>query len=328
VVVPEERPPLLRQSAPALPPRPAPPAVRAWLAPLGPTVVSADWPLVSDVFLPAHPHDAGEAAAVRRAFKEFVKVAGYGTRPAAERDFASFVRSVMDSAAWLRCMLRCNPGRVPLVPHPAAELPFVAGEKENAYLEDWHTRLRHRPAVPFGHSLALANFGGVGPLIALASVGPATSPADLALEAARRARAELVSARRAGHGAIFPTVRSGIALTLARDPLVPAMVTRCATPRLLTYEDPPVVHQQQSLLQAFPCHPIQGTAYYMLTAAIVSGLLRAYRETHRVFEPSPCYDDLTRKFKVDDLAPGDRGAADALGGVRRHREGGALGGRP
>jgi len=29
----------------------------------------------------------------------------------------------------------------------------------------------------------------------------------------------------------------------------------------------------------------------MLTAAIVYGLLRAYRETHRVFEPSPCYND-------------------------------------
>jgi len=131
---------------------------------------------------------------VWRAFKEFAKVAGYGTRLAAERDFASFVRSVGDIAAWLRCMLRCNPGRVLLVPHPAAELPFVYGEEEYAYLEDWHARLRHRPAVPFSHSLALANFGGVGPLIALASVGPATAPAELAMEAARRARGELVSA--------------------------------------------------------------------------------------------------------------------------------------
>jgi len=209
-------------------------------------------------------------------------------------------------------MLRCNPGRVLLVPHPAAELSFVAGEEEYAYLEDWRTRLRHRPAVPFGHSLALANFGGVGPLIALASVGPATAPADLALEATRRVRGELVSARRAGHGAIFMPVRSGIAVTPARAPLPPAMFTRCATPRLRTYEYPPVVHQQQSLLQAFPCHPIQGTVYVMLTAAIVSGLLRAYRETHRVFEPSPCYYDLTRKFKVDDLAPGDRAAPGAL----------------
>jgi len=219
-------------------------------------VASADWLLVSDVFLQAHPHDAGEAAAVWRAFKEFAKVAGYGTRPAAERDFASFVRSVGDSAAWLRCMLRCNPERVVLVPHPAAKLPFVAGEEEIAYLEDWHARLRHRPAVPFCHYLALANFGGVGPLIALASVGPATAPADLALEAARRARGELVSARRAGHGAILLSVRSGIALTLARAPLPPAMVRRCATPRVLTYEYPPVVHQQQLLLQAIPCHPI------------------------------------------------------------------------
>jgi len=209
-------------------------------------------------------------------------------------------------------MLRCIPGRVLLVPHPAAELPFVAGEEEYAYLEDWHIRIRHRPAVPFGHSLALAYFGGVGLLIALASVAPATATAVLALEAARRARGELVSARRAGHGAIFLSVRSGIALTPARAPLPPAMVTRCATPRLLTYENPPVVHQQQSLLQAFPCHPIQDTAYVMLTAAIVSGLLRAYRETHSVFEPSPCNYDLKRKFKVDDLAPGDRAAAEAL----------------
>ena len=90
------------------------------------------------------------------------------------------------------------------------------------------------------------------------------------------------------------------------------MATRCATPRQLTYEYPPVVHQEQSLLQASPCHPIQGTAYVILTADIVSGLLRAYRETHRVFEPPPCYYDLTRKFKVDDLAPGDSCAADAL----------------
>jgi len=90
------------------------------------------------------------------------------------------------------------------------------------------------------------------------------------------------------------------------------MAPRCATPRLLTYEYPPVIHQQQSLFQAYPCHPIQGTAHVMMTAAIVSGLLRAYRETHRVFEPSPCYYALTRKFSVDDLASGDRSAADAF----------------
>jgi len=36
------------------------------------------------------------------------------------------------------------------------------------------------------------------------------------------------------------------------------------------------------------------------------------RETHRIFEPSPCYHDLTRKFKVNILAPRDRAAADAL----------------
>jgi len=209
-------------------------------------------------------------------------------------------------------MLRCNTGRVLLVPHPAAELPFVAGGEKYAYLEDWHSRLRHRPTVPFGHSLVLVNFGGVGPWRALSPVGPPTAPADLALEAARRSRGELVSTRVAGHGAILLPVRSGIGLAPARTPFPPAMASRCATPRLLTYEYPPVIHQQQSLLQAYPCHPMQGTANVMMTAAIVSGLLRAYRETHRVLEPSPCYYALTGAFSVDDLASGDRSAADAL----------------
>jgi len=209
-------------------------------------------------------------------------------------------------------MLRCKPGRVLLVPHPAAELPFVAGDEEYAYLEDWHARLRHRPAVPFGHFWALVEFGGVGPLLSLAPAAPATAPADLALEAARRARGELVSARRAGHGAIFLPVRSGICLTPARAPLSPAMAARCATPTLLMYDYPPVVHQQQSFLHAYSCHPIQGTAYVMMTAAIVSGLVCAYRETHHDFEPSPCYYSLTGKFSVGDLAPGDGSVADAL----------------
>ena len=120
-----------------------------------------------------------------------------------------------------------------------------------------------------------------------------------------------MSARRAGHGAIFLPVHSGICLTPARAPLSPATAARCAKPRLLTYEYPPVVHQQQSLLQACPCHPIQGTAYVMMTAAIVSRVLRAYRETHRVFEPSLCYNSLTGKFSVGDLAPGDIAVAEA-----------------
>jgi len=209
-------------------------------------------------------------------------------------------------------MLRCNSVRALLVPHPAAELPFVVGGEENAYLEDWHSRLRHRPAVPFGHSLALVNFRGVGPELALIPVGPPTAPADLALEAARRSRGELVSTRRAGHGAILLPVRSGIGLAPARAPLPPAIATRCATPRQLTYEYPPVIHQQQFLLLAYPWHPIQGTAYVIMTAAIVSGLIRAYRETHSVFEPSPCYYALPEKFSVDDLASGDRSSADAL----------------
>jgi len=60
-----------------------------------------------------------------------VKTGKCGTvRILAERDFASFVHSVGDSAAWLCCMLRCNPRRVLLVPHPAAELPCVAGEED------------------------------------------------------------------------------------------------------------------------------------------------------------------------------------------------------
>jgi len=238
--------------------------------------------------------------------------AGYDARPAADRNFGSFIRSVGSSAAWLRCMLRCNAGRVLFVPHPAAELPFVAGGEEYAHLEDWHSRLRHLPAVPFGHSLTLVNFGGVGPLLALSPVGPPTAPADLALDAARRSRGELVSTRRAGHGAIFLPVRSGTGLAPARAPLPPGMALRVATPRLLTYEYPPVIHQQQSLLQAYPCHPIQGTAYVMMTAAIVSGILRAYRETQRVFEPSPCFYILTKAFSADDLASGDCSAAEAL----------------
>jgi len=155
------------------------PAVWEWLAPLGSTVATADWPLISDIFRPAHPHAAGEAFAVWRSLREFAKAAGYDAGPAAERDFASFVRSVDDRAGLLRCMLRSNPGRVLRDPHPAAELPFFAGDKQCANLEDWHTRLRHRPAVPFGHFFSLVLFGGVGPQIAPALVGPVTAAADL-----------------------------------------------------------------------------------------------------------------------------------------------------
>jgi len=287
-------------------------AVRSWLASLGPAVAADDWPLVSDVFRSVHPQDVNVAQAVWRSFREFAVAAGYDARPAAERDFGSSIRSVGSSAAWSRCMMRCNPGRLLLVPLPAVQLPFVAGGEEYANLDEWHSRLRHRPAVPFGHSLALVNFGGVGPLLALSPVGPATAPADLALEAARRSRGELVSTRRAGHGAILLPVRSGIGLAPARAPLPPAMALRCATPSLLPYEYPPVIHQQQSVLQAFPWHPIQGTAYVMMTAAIVSGLLRAYRETERVFEPSPCHYALTKAFSADNLASGDCSAAEAL----------------
>jgi len=251
----------MKQAAPALPPLSVPPAVRAWLAPLGPPVATADWPLVSDVFQPAYPQNMHGAHVVWRSFRKSAKVASYDVRPAADCDFASFVRSVGGSAGWLRCMLRCNPGRVVLVPNPAAELPSVAGDEEYAYLEDWHARSRHRPAVPFGHSFALVTFGGVGPLLSLAPVAPATAPADLTLEAARRSRGELVSARRAGHGAIFLPVRSGICLMPARAPLSPAMAARCATPRLLTYEYPPVDLQKQSLLQACPGHPVPPTSY-------------------------------------------------------------------
>jgi len=64
--VPEERPPLLGQTALAFPPRPAPLAVRAWLSPLGPPGATADWPLVRDVFLPAHSQDTAGAHAVWR----------------------------------------------------------------------------------------------------------------------------------------------------------------------------------------------------------------------------------------------------------------------
>ena len=63
---PEERPPLLVQAAPALPPRPVPP---------GPPVATADWPLVSDVFQPAHPQDVNGSHAVWRSFPKFAKAA-------------------------------------------------------------------------------------------------------------------------------------------------------------------------------------------------------------------------------------------------------------
>jgi len=202
-VVPGDRPPLLGQAAPVLPPRPAPPAFREWLAPLGPVVAAADRPLVSNVFRSSHLQDAIGTHAVWRAFREFAAAAGYDARLSAERDFGSFIRSVGSSSAWLRCMLRRNAGRVLLVPHTAAVLPFIAGAEDYAYQKDWHTRLRHHPAVPFGHSLALVNFGDMGPLIVLSPVGPPTAPADLALEAARRSRGELVSTLRAGHGEIF-----------------------------------------------------------------------------------------------------------------------------
>jgi len=141
-------------------------------------VAADDRPLVSDVSRSVHPQDVNWAQAVWRSFRGFAVAAGYDARPAAERVFGSFIRSVGSSAAWLRCILRGKPGRVLLVPNPAAELPLFAGGEEYAYLEDWHSRLRHRPAVPFGHSLALFNFGGVGPLLALSPVGPPTAPAD------------------------------------------------------------------------------------------------------------------------------------------------------
>ena len=136
----------------------------------------------------------GEVSAKWRAFREFATASGYDARPVAENDFASFVRSNGDSAGWLGCMLRCSPGCVILVPHPAVELRFVACDGAYAYLEEWHTRLRHRLEVPSGHFLSLVHFEGVAPFIALALVGPTTSAADLALNSERRARGEPVSA--------------------------------------------------------------------------------------------------------------------------------------
>ena len=108
-------------------PQPAPPAVRAWLVSLGPIVTAAYWPLVSDFFRPAHPQHVIEMHTVWPILREIADAAGYSARPAAERDFGSFIRSFGSSAALLRCMLRGNPGRVLLVTHPAADLPFVAG---------------------------------------------------------------------------------------------------------------------------------------------------------------------------------------------------------
>lgn len=142
--------------------------------------------------------------------REIADAAGYSARPAAERAFVSFMLSTGGSAWWLSCMMRCSPGRVLLGAHSAAEVPFIAGDEEYAYIKDWHTRLRHRPADPFGHCLVLVNFGIVGPLLSLNPVGPATAPAHSALEAVRRVLGEIVSARRKGHGAFFLPVRLGI----------------------------------------------------------------------------------------------------------------------
>lgn len=64
-----------------------------------------------------------------RSFRDFAKAAGYDARQAAYRDFACFVSFVVGCEGRLRCVLRCNLGRVPFVPHPAAELPFVAGDE-------------------------------------------------------------------------------------------------------------------------------------------------------------------------------------------------------
>jgi len=202
------------------------------------------------------------------------------------RDFAAFVRSVGRSARWLRRMLRCNSGRALLVPHPAAEPLFDAGDEKTAYLEDMQVRLCHRPEDLFGHYLALVNFGGVGPLLSLAPAALATASADLVLEAD--------------------------SLTPARAPLSPEMAARCATQRMLTYEYPPVVHKQQCMLQAYPCHSSQGTTYVMMTAAIVLWLLRAYRKTNLVINRAPCYYFLTGNLSVREFAPGDGAVADAL----------------
>jgi len=62
-------------------------------------VAADDWPLVSDVFWSVHPQDVNGAQAVWRSFRDFAVAAGYDSRPAAERDFRSFIRSVGSSAA-------------------------------------------------------------------------------------------------------------------------------------------------------------------------------------------------------------------------------------
>jgi len=104
-----DRPPLLGQVTPVLPSRPAWPAVRSWLAPLGPAVAADDWPLVRDVFRSAHPQDAKRAQDVWRAFREFAVAAGYDARSAAERDVGSFIRSVVAPRG---CVASCGATRV------------------------------------------------------------------------------------------------------------------------------------------------------------------------------------------------------------------------
>jgi len=98
VVASADWPPLLGQAAPALSSRPASPAFRSWLARLGRAVAVDDWPLVSDVFRSVHPQDVNGAQAVWRTFRKFAAATGYDARPAAERDFGSFISSVGGSA--------------------------------------------------------------------------------------------------------------------------------------------------------------------------------------------------------------------------------------
>jgi len=108
--------------------------------------------------------------------------------------------------------------------------------------------------------VSIKDIGGEGPLIFLSPVGRVTAGSDLAVKAARRARGELVSARRVGHGAIFLPVRSGIDLMLARASSLPWMITWCSTPLLLTNVYPILVQEQHSQIQASLCYPIQCTA--------------------------------------------------------------------
>ena len=307
---PEERTPLLEQAHPALPALSVPPAVLALLAPMGPPVDTADWPRASDVLQPAQLQDVTGAHILWLVFQEFAKrqATTSGRRPtAALRPSSALSVAVRDGYAaccgvtrvgcsWSRTSRRSCRSSTAKSSTPSSRTGTPACDPAPRFRKaiPWRssTLQRRPPTVPGpgrpGDRPGRLGIEGRAPLAWRACKGPAGGarghlPARVLLHLLHGgARALVASDGRAVRDADVADVRV------------------------------PTRHQQQSLLQAGPCHSIQGTAYIMMTAAIMLGLLRAYRGTHRLFEPSPCNYFLTEKFSFGDLARGDGAVADAL----------------